>query len=124
MPSRGRRSGRSYGASEIANVATCEAVQVPYAIIMVIPLSPPGHVFAFSLLNRVFPGAVPSGFTAERQDIKELYARIADEAADKPYTLRLPRLPIRRAQRVAKRAVRGLRARASARGELRVQPVA
>ena len=25
---------------------------VPYSIIMVIPLSPPGHVFAFSVLNR------------------------------------------------------------------------
>ena len=25
---------------------------VPYSIIMIIPLSPPGHVFAFSVLNR------------------------------------------------------------------------
>ena len=81
---------------------------VPYAIIMIIPLvralatlpraiaaharsasvncprqSPPGHVFAFSVLNRVFPGAVPSGFTAQRQDINDLYTRIAAEASER-----------------------------------------
>jgi len=54
---------------------------VPYTIIMIIPMSPPGHVFAFSVLNRVFPGAVPSAFTAQRQDINELYARIAAETS-------------------------------------------
>ena len=54
---------------------------VPYTIIMIIPLSPPGHVFAFSLLNRCFPNAVPSPFTAERQDIYEIYKSIATEAA-------------------------------------------
>eukprot|EP00326_Haptolina_ericina_P016648 CAMPEP_0181178490 /NCGR_PEP_ID=MMETSP1096-20121128/5751_1 /TAXON_ID=156174 ORGANISM="Chrysochromulina ericina, Strain CCMP281" /NCGR_SAMPLE_ID=MMETSP1096 /ASSEMBLY_ACC=CAM_ASM_000453 /LENGTH=120 /DNA_ID=CAMNT_0023266769 /DNA_START=301 /DNA_END=661 /DNA_ORIENTATION=- len=39
---------------------------------MVIPMSPPGHVFAFSLLNRCFPGAKPSGFTMQRQDLDEM----------------------------------------------------
>jgi hypothetical protein len=29
-------------------------------------MSPPGHVFAFSVLNRVFPNAVPSAFTGVR----------------------------------------------------------
>ena len=38
---------------------------VPYSIIMIVPLTPPGHVFAFSVLNRCFPSAVPSGFTAQ-----------------------------------------------------------
>jgi len=47
---------------------------IPYSIIMVIPMSPPGHVFAFSLLNRCFPGAVPSGFTLQRQDLDEMFA--------------------------------------------------
>jgi len=46
---------------------------IPYSIIMVIPMSPPGHVFAFSLLNRCFPGAVPSGFTSSRQDLDEMF---------------------------------------------------
>ena len=54
---------------------------VPYTIIMIVPLSPPGHVFAFSLMKRCFPNAVPSPFTAERQDIYEIYSRIASEAA-------------------------------------------
>ena len=53
---------------------------VPYTIIMIVPLSPPGHVFAFSLLNRCFPGAVPSAFTTQRQDVDEIYSRIAAEA--------------------------------------------
>ena len=54
---------------------------VPYSIIMIVPLSPPGHVFAFSLMKRCFPAAVPSPFTAERQDIYEIYNRIAADAA-------------------------------------------
>jgi Ca2+-binding EF-hand superfamily protein len=57
---------------------------VPYTIIMVIPMSPPGHVFAFSVLNRVFPNAVPSAFTAQRQDINDIYTRIAAEASSEP----------------------------------------
>lgn len=56
------------------------AMLVPYTIIMVIPLSPPGHVFAVSLLNRCFPAAVPSQFTSQRQDVYEIYSRIAVEA--------------------------------------------
>ena len=44
-------------------------------------MSPPGHVFAFSLMKKMFPAAVPSPFTAERQDIYEIYSRIATEAA-------------------------------------------
>lgn len=53
---------------------------VPYTIIMIIPLSPPGHVFAFSLMKKCFPAAVPSPFTAQRQDVYEIYSRIAYEA--------------------------------------------
>ena len=53
---------------------------IPYTVIMVIPLSPPGHVFAFSLWKKCFPAAVPSMFTAQRQDVYEIYSRIAYEA--------------------------------------------
>lgn len=56
---------------------------VPYTIIMIVPLSPPGHVFAFSLLNRCFPGAIPSGFTERRQGVHEIYSRIAEDAMNK-----------------------------------------
>jgi len=64
----------------LKRTATDAVALVPYTIIMVIPLSPPGHVFAFSLLNRCFPAAVPSAFTTQRQDIDEIYSRIAAEA--------------------------------------------
>ncbi|KOO29549.1 hypothetical protein Ctob_003478, partial [Chrysochromulina tobinii] len=64
---------------------------VPYTIIMIFPLSPPGHVFAFSLMKKCFPAAIPSPFTAQRQDIYEIYTRIALEAqANAP-----PRDPIK-----------------------------
>jgi len=75
---------------------------VPYTIIMVVPLTPPGHVFAFSLLNRCFPGAIPSGFTERRQGVYELYSRIAADAQDK---LRKPFSFVRSFKR-ASRAVR------------------
>jgi len=65
----------------IKRTAADAVALIPYTIIMVIPLSPPGHVFAFSLLNRCFPAAVPSAFTSQRQDIDEIYSRIAAEAA-------------------------------------------
>ena len=60
-------------------VIDCLAL-VPYTIIMIIPLSPPGHVFAFSLMKKCFPAAIPSPFTAQRQDIYDIYTRIALEA--------------------------------------------
>lgn len=75
---------------------------VPYTIIMIVPLTPPGHVFAFSLLNRCFPGAIPSGFTERRQGVYELYSRIAADAQDK---LRKPFSFVRSFKRVS-RAVR------------------
>ena len=58
------------------------ALLVPYSIICAVPLSPPGHIFAFSLLNRCFPGAVPSGFTERRQDMYDIYKRIATQARE------------------------------------------
>jgi hypothetical protein len=39
---------------------------------MAIPLSPPGHVFAFTLLQKM--GApVPSSFTAQRQEVGRFF---------------------------------------------------
>ena len=62
------------------------------------PLSPPGHIFAFSLLNRCFPGAVPSGFTERRQDMYDIYKRIATQARQQDKMRSTPD-PIRWAQR-------------------------
>lgn len=55
---------------------------LPYSFICAVPLTPPGHIFAFSLLNRCFPGAVPSGFTERRQDMYDIYKRIATQARE------------------------------------------
>ena len=45
---------------------------VPYGALMAIPLSPPGHVFAFTLLQKM--GApVPSSFTAQRQEVGRFF---------------------------------------------------
>merc|ERR1712196_10117 len=56
---------------------------VPYSIIMIIPLTPPGHVFAFSMLKRCFPAAVPSAFTETRQDLLEVYSQLSAPAVEK-----------------------------------------
>ncbi len=45
---------------------------VPYGALMAIPLSPPGHVFAFTLLQKM--GApVPSSFTSQRQEVGRFF---------------------------------------------------
>ncbi|KAH8098607.1 lysophospholipase [Aureococcus anophagefferens] len=45
---------------------------VPYGALMAIPLSPPGHVSAFTLLQKM--GApVPSSFTAQRQEVGRFF---------------------------------------------------
>ena len=80
---------------------------IPYSIIMVVPLTPPGHVFAFSLLKRCFPAAVPSGFTEERQDIYDIYSRVssAAEASAPPTTGLVASLKRLRPVRTAKRFI-------------------
>ena len=63
----------------------------------VIPMSPPGHVFAFSVLNRVFPNAVPSAFTAQRQDINDIYTARRPPAPPPPAPSSPPTRPATRA---------------------------
>merc|ERR1719316_1102014 len=64
----------------LKRVAIDVVTLVPYTIIMIIPLSPPGHVFAFSLMQKCFPAAVPSPFTSQRQDLYDIYSRIASSS--------------------------------------------
>jgi len=62
--------GRSLGPRErrmITRLVRDLLLLVPYSIIAVVPLSPPGHAFAFGLMQRCFPAGVPSSFTSERQ---------------------------------------------------------
>jgi len=42
---------------------------IPFIIILIIPLTPLGHVLVFSFLQRYFPGFFPSQFTNQRQDL-------------------------------------------------------
>ena len=42
-------------------------------IILIIPLSPVGHVLVFGAIQRVFPDFFPSCFTERRQNLLELY---------------------------------------------------
>jgi len=51
------------------DVITC----VPVIIILVIPLSPVGHVLVFGAIQRFFPDFFPSCFTERRQNLLSLY---------------------------------------------------
>merc|ERR1712070_272812 len=55
---------------------------VPFIIILLIPLSPLGHVLVFSFIQRFFPDFFPSQFTESRQNIMSMYSSItAPDAA-------------------------------------------
>jgi len=51
-------------------------VLVPVLIILLIPLSPPGHVLVFSLILKVYPDFFPSPFTERRQNVMRIYNEI------------------------------------------------
>lgn len=46
---------------------------IPVVIILIIPLTPVGHVFVFGAIQRFFPGFFPSCFTEQRQNLLQLY---------------------------------------------------
>ena len=46
---------------------------IPVVIILIIPLSPVGHVLVFGAIQRFFPDFFPSCFTEQRQNLLELY---------------------------------------------------
>merc|ERR1719171_157068 len=49
---------------------------VPFVVILIIPLSPLGHVLVFSFIQRFFPDFFPSQFTESRQNIMSMYSSI------------------------------------------------
>eukprot|EP00913_Durusdinium_trenchii_P032859 g30762.t1 len=56
---------------------------IPFLIILIIPLSPVGHVLVFSFFQKNFPEFFPSSFTEQRQNVTKLYRDIApDEAVE------------------------------------------
>jgi hypothetical protein len=46
---------------------------IPVVIILIIPLSPIGHVLVFGAIQRFFPDFFPSCFTEQRQNLLQLY---------------------------------------------------
>ena len=46
---------------------------IPVVIILIIPLSPVGHVLVFGAIQRFFPGFFPSCFSEQRQNLLQLY---------------------------------------------------
>mmetsp|Transcript_23516 Transcript_23516/g.66950 ORF Transcript_23516/g.66950 Transcript_23516/m.66950 type:complete len:662 (+) Transcript_23516:8-1993(+) len=46
---------------------------IPVVIILIIPLSPVGHVLVFGAIQRFFPDFFPSCFTEQRQNLLQLY---------------------------------------------------
>ena len=46
---------------------------IPFVIILLIPLSPIGHVLVFGAIQRFYPDFFPSCFTEQRQNLLQLY---------------------------------------------------
>jgi hypothetical protein len=49
---------------------------IPFTIILIIPLTPVGHVLVFSFIQRYFPDFFPSCYTEKRLNLRKLYAEI------------------------------------------------
>lgn len=46
---------------------------IPFIIILIIPLSPVGHVLVFSFIQRFFPDFFPTPYTDRRQNLMRIY---------------------------------------------------
>lgn len=49
---------------------------IPFTIILIIPLSPVGHVLVFSFIQRFFPEFYPSCYTEKRLNLRKLFAEV------------------------------------------------
>lgn len=50
---------------------------VPFVIILIIPLTPVGHVLIFSFIQRYFPALFPSQFSGRRQELMKKYEELS-----------------------------------------------
>lgn len=55
---------------------------IPFTIILIIPLSPIGHVLVFSFIQRYFPNFFPTCYTEKRLNLKSLLAEIERKNLD------------------------------------------
>ena len=56
----------------------------PFTALLLVPLSPLGHVLVFGFLQRVWPGFFPSAFTDGRQGMLEMYEGLMVVSAQPP----------------------------------------
>lgn len=52
---------------------------IPFIIILILPLTPVGHVLIFGFIQRYFPGFFPSQFTSRRQDLMIKYEELKQQ---------------------------------------------
>lgn len=57
--------------------------RIPFLIILIIPLSPVGHVLVFSFFQKNFPEFFPSSFTEQRQNVTKIYRDIVPPGTKK-----------------------------------------
>ena len=60
---------------------------IPFTIILIIPLSPVGHVLVFSFIQKYFPELYPSCYTDKRMNLRRLYQQIAKSSSSSSSTL-------------------------------------
>ncbi|CAM9675834.1 unnamed protein product [Ectocarpus sp. 6 AP-2014] len=49
---------------------------IPFVIILIVPLTPVGHVLVFSFIQRFFPNFFPSTYTDRRQNLLKMYTEV------------------------------------------------
>lgn len=54
---------------------------VPFVIILIIPLTPVGHVLVFGFIQKYFPQLFPSQFTTRRQELMQKYEELKEQLA-------------------------------------------
>lgn len=59
---------------------------IPFTIILIIPMTPIGHVLVFSLIQRIFPDFFPSTFTERRQVLSQMYEELDKKQLVEPPT--------------------------------------
>jgi len=61
------------------------ATLVPFLVILIIPMTPVGHVLVFSFIQKFFPDFFPSTFTERRQNMVKIYRDISpnDSSSDR-----------------------------------------
>lgn len=52
---------------------------IPFTIILIIPLTPLGHVLVFGFIQRYFPNFFPSQFNTRRQEMIKRYEELRQE---------------------------------------------